>query len=358
MSSQPRVSIVLPVFNAESYLGEAVESLLAQSLADFELIAIDDGSTDGSGRILEGFAVRDSRVLLVSRENRGLTATLNEGVLRATAAYVAIMNADDVALPQRLEKQSQFLDNHPRVAAVGSQTLFLADCAIAAPTTRLPKSPAAIRAFLKRACAFSHPSMMFRRQAVLNAGLYRHQIAPAEDYDLWLRLSERHDLANLPDVLLQYRLHAEQMTANRDEAFAVGTLVAQAAHRERRAGRPDPTEGPASFSLDLISRLGIPKTVVARQMLLMVLSRAEMLLAVTGSPALAFGGLQAIDGHWATVEQPQLWAACNRWLEARVAIRQGRILAAITKLLAATAADRSFTGRLASALIRRTVPIG
>jgi glycosyltransferase involved in cell wall biosynthesis len=118
------VSVVLPVFNGGPYLGEALESLLAQSLGDFELIAIDDGSTDGSRGVLEGFTARDSRLRVISRENSGHAATLNEGVLRATAAYVAIMDNDDIAAPERLEKQVAFLDAHPHVAAVGSQTYF------------------------------------------------------------------------------------------------------------------------------------------------------------------------------------------------------------------------------------------
>ena len=151
MHRVPRVSVVLPVFNAEPYVGEAVESILAQSLADFELIAIDDGSTDGSPGILTGFAARDSRVRVITRENRGLAATLNEGIGLATAAYCAIMNADDISLPERLAKQAAFLDAHPHVAAVGSQTRFFAAGASAAPATSLPESPAAARRFLATA---------------------------------------------------------------------------------------------------------------------------------------------------------------------------------------------------------------
>lgn len=353
MPHVPRVSVVLPVYNAEPYVAEAMESLLAQSLGDFELIAIDDGSTDGSPRILAGFAGRDRRVRVIARENRGLAATLNEGITLATAAYVAIMNADDIALPDRLAKEAAFLDAHPEVAAVGSQTRFLATAPIAAPATSLPQSPSAVRRFLETASPLAHPAVMFRRQAVLDVGLYRPQMVPAEDYDLWLRLAERADLANRPDVLLHYRLHAGQSTANRDEAIATATLVAQAASRERRAGRPDPVDGAASLSPALLARLEIRETDIARQILETALSRAETLLAATGSSAQAFGPLTVLEGHWSVRKQPRLWAACNRWLEARVALQQGRIIAAVPKLLASIAADRSFASRLAKALARR-----
>ena len=356
MHRVPRVSVVLPVFNAEPYVGEAVESILAQSLADFELIAIDDGSTDGSPGILTGFAARDSRVRVITRENRGLAATLNEGIGLATAAYCAIMNADDISLPERLAKQAAFLDAHPHVAAVGSKTRFFAAGASAAPATSLPESPAAARRFLEIASPLAHPAVMFRRQAVLDASLYRPQMVPAEDYDLWLRLAERADLANLPDVLLHYRLHTGQFTANRDEAVAVATLVAQAAGRERLAGRPDPVDGVESLSPALLARLGIRETAIARQILETALSRAETLLATTGSAAQAFGPLTVLEGHWSVRKEPRLWTGCNRWLAARVALQQGRIIAAVPKLLAAIAADRSFASRLAKAFARRIVP--
>ena len=349
----PRVSVVLPVFNAEPYVGEALESILVQSLTDFELIAIDDGSTDASRSILEGFAARDGRVRVVSRENRGLATTLNEGISLATAPYVGIMNADDIAVPERLEKQATFLDAHPHVAVVGSQVRFVAAEAISAPATSLPQSPAALRAFSKIASPLAHPTAMLRRQAVLDAGLYRPQMGPVEDYDLWLRLAERADLANLPDVLLHYRLHTGQMTANRAEAFAVGTLVAQAASRERQAGRPDPVDTVESLSPDVLARLGIHEEIIAREILVTALSRAETLLTVTGSTTQAFGSLTALEGHWAARKQPRLWAGCNRWLEARAALQQGRILAGMAKLLAAIAADYSFAVRLAKALARR-----
>jgi hypothetical protein len=349
MASPPRVSVVLPVFNAEAFLGEAVESVLAQSLEDFELIAIDDGSTDASRGILESFAARNGRVRLFARENRGLAATLNEGIQRAAAAYVAIMNADDISLPERLATQAAFLDAHPAVAAVGSQTrLMLAD-RTAGPPTSLPESPAAIRSFLLRASALAHPAVMLRRQAVLDAGGYRPQIEPAEDYDLWLRLAERHDLANLPDVLLHYRVHAGQSTARAYEAVAIASLVAQAAARARRAGHPDPVAGLTSIGREVAEQLGITVAAISRHAIENALSRSETLLATGAPPAVAKEPLESLHGDPVVEAAPEFFAAAGLWLQGRVRVSEGRYAKAVPLMVKAAVVEPLFRSRLAGA---------
>ena len=145
---QPRVTVVLPVWNAGDYLAAAVESIRAQTLADWELLAIDDGSTDGSRQTLEDFARRDSRIVVTSRPNRGLAATLQEGIDRARSETVALMNADDISHPDRLARQLAFLERHPTVAALGTQTRLLVDDRATTTESRLPLSPEACRRFL------------------------------------------------------------------------------------------------------------------------------------------------------------------------------------------------------------------
>ena len=353
MASPPRVSVVLPVFNAEAFLGEAVESVLTQSLEDFELIAIDDGSTDGSRHILESFAARDGRVRLFARENRGLAATLNEGIQRAAAAYVAIMNADDVAMPERLAKEAAFLDAHPHVAAVGSQTQFFNVGATATPTTSLPCSPAAVRKLLGRGSPLSHPSVLFRRQAVVDIGLYRPQLVPAEDYDLWLRLSERHDLANLPDMLLRYRVHPGQSTARAYEAVAIASLAAQAAARARLAGRPDPVAGLASIGREVAEQLGITAAEISRHAIENALSRSETLLTMGAPPAAATEPLESLRGDPLVEAAPEFFAAAGLWLQGRVLVSEGRYAKAVPMLVKAAVGEPLFRSRLAGALERR-----
>jgi len=335
----PSVSVVLPVFDGEAYLAQAVESILAQSLGNIALIAIDDGSRDRSLEILRAHAVADPRLRVVARENRGLVATLNEAIALADSEFVAIMNADDISLPTRLEKQLVFLQSHPQVAVVGCQVQLLTGGSAPSIVARLPVEPAAVRAFLPLASPVAHPAVMFRRQAVIDCGLYREQMMPAEDYDLWLRISEHHDIANLPEVLLQYRLHAGQVSANRFEAVAVATLAAQMASRSRLRGEPDPLEGVDVLSPAVLKRMGIDQDQIARQTLRNVLGRAEMHLAASRRPADARSLMDSMSDHWAAAMHPRLWRACTHWLEARCAACERRFLTAAGLGVAAIAED-------------------
>jgi hypothetical protein len=347
------VSVVLPVYNAERFVVEAVESILRQSLAAFELIVIDDGSTDRSRDLLAAIDSRDPRIRLISRENRGLTRSLNEGLNAATGEYVAIMNADDIALPDRLARQAAFLDAHPRVAAVGTQTQLLGDDRGRGPSTRLPESPEAVRAFMLRASPLAHPSVMLRRSAALAIGGYRPQMEPAEDYDLWLRLAEHHDLANLPEVLLEYRVHSGQATAKACEAVALSTLVAQAVARLRAAGKPDPVDSRATIDRGLANELGITEADLARQTIDAALSRAESILASGGPAAAARESLRALEGNPLAASEPKLLAAAGRWLEGRILMSQGRHALAVPLLIQAAVAEPAFRSRLAGAIERR-----
>jgi len=335
----PSVSVVLPVFDGEAYLDQAVESILAQSLGAIELIAIDDGSRDRSLAILKAHAVADPRLRVVTRENRGLVATLNEAIALAEAEFVAIMNADDVALPTRLEKQLVFLQRHPQVAVVGCQVQLLTSGSASSVVARLPVTPEEVRAFLPLASPVAHPAVMFRREAVTACGLYREQMMPAEDYDLWLRISEHHDIANLPEVLLQYRLHGGQVSASRFEAVAAATLAAQEASRCRLRGEADPLDGVALLSPAVLKRMGIEQDQIARQTLRNVLGRAEMHLVASRRPADARSLVDSMADHWATVMHPRLWRACTHWLDARCAACERRFLTAAALGVAAIAED-------------------
>lgn len=348
-----RVSVVLPVCNGERYIVKALQSILEQTLSEFELIVIDDGSHDATPGHLAAWASRDSRVHVVSRSNRGLTYTLNEGLQLASCEYVAIMNADDVSRPERLERQATYLDAHLRVAAVGSQTRLLDEAGNVGPASSLPLSPSAVRAFMVKASPLAHPSVMVRRSAVIAIGGYRPQMEPAEDYDLWLRLAERHDLANLPDVLLEYRVHSGQVTSAACEAVAMATLVAQAAARCRAAGTPDPVEHWATLDRGAVAALGVTEFDSARQAIDTALSRAESVLAAGGSVTVARETLAALAGLASSVGADRPWEAAGHWLEGRILMRQGCRAAALRSLMRAALVEPSFRSRLAWAVTRR-----
>lgn len=210
MSQGPLISVVMPVYNARRYLAEAIESVLAQTLDDFEFICVDDGSTDGSSAILSDYARRDARVRIVSRPNTGVWKALNDGIEASRGKLIARMDADDVSLPQRFEKQVAFLDAHPEVVAVGCPVLIID--ADGAPLREMPHPPRLTHDEIDSAHltgggqVFFHPTLLFRRDALEQVGLYRNWPA-AQDLDLFLRLAEIGKLANIPDVLLKYRQH-------------------------------------------------------------------------------------------------------------------------------------------------------
>ena len=253
MSSSPAISVVLPVYNAEAYVGEAVESILAQSFTDFELIAINDGSTDGSGAILRELAARDTRIVLVERPNDGLVSALNEGIESARAEFIARMDADDVAMPERFALQHARMVKEPELAVLGSLIRWMDRAGNIIELANQPLTPKAIARCLEQGCPVAHPTVMMRRSAVLKVGGYRKAFTHAQDYDLWLRMSDLgYAIANLPQPLLNYREHGANVSAVNKEVQALGNTLARFAHRVRKAGLPDPFEGVATIDAEFI----------------------------------------------------------------------------------------------------------
>ena len=240
MSVPPRLSVVLPVHNGQRYLRAAVDSVLAQTFADFELIAIDDGSADATPSILNDYAARDGRVRVVSRPNRGLTQTLNEGLALARGPYVARMDADDLALPERFAKQVAHLDAHPDCVLVGSRVLLVDPDGLPIRHLADERTHEQIdHAHLNRGWPVVHPAVTMRLDAVRQVGGYRDQYNTLEDTDLFLRLAEVGRLANLPDVLLHYRQHFASVTHTR---AARQNDLRQALYDEAHARRGHPVQ--------------------------------------------------------------------------------------------------------------------
>jgi glycosyltransferase involved in cell wall biosynthesis len=226
------VTVVLPVFNGLRTLEAAVDSILSQDELDLELLLIDDASTDGSGAMVRGYARRDARVTaLVHQENLGLPRTLNEGLERARYEFVARMDADDEALPQRLGVQKTFLESNENVAVVGSWVFHMGKNPQYDRLVRLPTEHDEIVKTLVRENCIYHPSVMMRRSIVLEAGGYRPEFKNAEDYDLWLRLARTHKLRNVAEPLLRYRFSVDGQTLGRKWEQLFYILLAQAAGR-------------------------------------------------------------------------------------------------------------------------------
>jgi len=210
----PRVSVVMAVHDGARWLREAVDSALGQTLADLELIAIDDGSTDATADILAGY--RDRRLTVVRQARAGLTRSLNRGLRLAATPLVARLDADDVALPERLARQAAFLDAHPEVGMLGTGCREVGadgeDLGAYAP----PTDDAAIRRALIRRNPFVHSSVVMRRALVERAGGYDEAVPVAQDYELWLRLSRVTSMANLAEPLVLRRLAPDRVSIARD----------------------------------------------------------------------------------------------------------------------------------------------
>ena len=210
MPDDPLVSVLMPAFNAARYVAEAVESILNQTYSNFEFLIVDDGSTDDTPRILGRYADRDPRVHLVSRPNTGLVVALNEMLARARGEFIARMDADDIALPERFERQLAYLASHPECVMIGSR-VFIID-PDGSPITVMGDAlthEEIDRAFMNgRGQMVYHPSVMIRKRALIEVGPYRREFETAEDLDLFLRLAEIGRIENLPEPLLKYREHA------------------------------------------------------------------------------------------------------------------------------------------------------
>lgn len=237
----PRVSVVIPVYNAQAHLDEAVTSVLAQTFADFEVIAVDDGSTDRSAAILRRFERADARVRVISRANTGIVGALNDGIAAARGSIIARMDADDVCLPARFERQIAFLDSHPDCVLLGAMVTVIDPHGLALyESERLLGHDELDRELMKgRGGVIRHPVAMIRRDALEKVGGYRPQYQWAEDLDLFLRLAEVGRIANLPETLLRYRQHPQSVNRTRFEQQArlITQVVREAAGRR---GAPIP----------------------------------------------------------------------------------------------------------------------
>lgn len=205
----------MPVYNARAFLNEAIDSILNQTFSDFEFLIIDDGSTDDSMAIVESYL--DPRIRFLPNEaNRGIVYSLNRGLEAASGKYIARMDADDVSLPDRLALQSHFLDEHPEVALVGSNTILINATGDELEREYYPTSMREIRRAIFIHNPFAHGSVMIRGEAIRQVGRYDHRFLHNEDYDLWLRIARKHQLANLKEHLLKRRIHNSNITVAKE----------------------------------------------------------------------------------------------------------------------------------------------
>lgn len=210
----PAVSVLMGVWNGAPRVREAIESVLGQSLGDLELVVVDDGSTDATAGILASFG--DARLRVTRQPRGGLTSALLSALGLARAPLVARLDADDVALPERLERQRDFLERHPEVGLLGTGAREVDAAGREVAVVRPPTDDTALRCALIRHNPFVHSSVMMRRMAMEQAGGYDPSFPVAQDYDLWMRMSRVTRMANLPEPLVIRRLLPERVSATHE----------------------------------------------------------------------------------------------------------------------------------------------
>lgn len=224
----PLISCILPVYNGEKYLKAAILSVLSQTLREFELIVVDDGSTDETPALLAEMVATDSRIVVVRQANAGIVGALNAGLRIAQGRYVARMDADDICLPDRFEYQASHLDRHPECVLVGGYAetfsnerspLGLSTCGWRGRTD--------LTCFPPKIAVSVHPLIMMRAKTLRTMGGYREGYPFAEDYDLFIRASRFGEIQNPPKIVLRYRVHAGSISVQRTETQEWAALAAE-----------------------------------------------------------------------------------------------------------------------------------
>lgn len=224
----PTVSIIMSTYNSAQYLQGAIESMLAQTYSDFEFLIVDDASTDTTAEILAQYGRKDARIRVVTHaKNLGLTKSLNELIVLSRGTYIARMDADDIAYPERLAMQVVFLDTHAEYGLVGAWAKVIDAQGQEIDTFTWEVDDAAIRKALIAHNHIIHPSAVFRRSVLDQTGLYDEHLRYAQDYDLFFRIIAVAKVYNIPHYLLQYRVSGHSITASKNSAQAWCALRAR-----------------------------------------------------------------------------------------------------------------------------------
>jgi hypothetical protein len=255
--NQPTVSVVMAVRNADRFLVESIESVLDQSFDDFEFIIVDYGSEDGSKAITRAYSARDSRIKFHEIPICVLPEARNFGCFRAQGRYIAVMDADDVCMRDRLFQQVEYMEGHPQLALLGGAVEWMDSTGRTFYIHRYPACNSEIQKALLTQSVFWHPTLIMRTEAFESIGGYRQVMVSAHDYDLAVRMAEKYTCANLDDVVLRYRIHPHQMTSGKQETQTICVLATQVSATARREGKADPLDGVTKITPTVLASLGI-----------------------------------------------------------------------------------------------------
>ena len=234
----PKVNVLMSVYNGEKYLREAIDSILGQTFKDFEFLIINDGSTDKTGEILKSY--NDPRIKIINNEkNIGLTKSLNKGLRLARGEYIARQDADDISMPERLKKEVEFLEQNINVGLVGTDYLFINEKGKVVHFIKCLNGSRELKTKLLGGNQFGHGSVMFRRECAEKIGIYRKEFKYAQDFDFALRISEVSDLANITEFLYKWRININSVSVKKKSLQDKYALLAIELAKERKQSGKD-----------------------------------------------------------------------------------------------------------------------
>lgn len=326
----PLVSVLLPAYNCEATLAEAVTSMTAQTLRDIEVIVVDDGSTDNTGRLLDELAAADPRIRPIHTANRGIVEALNTALAAATGEFVARMDADDRSRPDRLALQVDHLRQHPQCVCVGS--LFrVMDVAGRITSEQLPIrrfQQTDLRMFPPRVTTLPHPTILLRRRDLIALHGYRHGFAHAEDNDLFLRLAERGSLGVIQAHLLDYRVHQGSVSSRNLTVQVDSALRALLCALFRSHALPEPQWPPGPLPVAELTKCLTDRRLAALLNIYRDLRVAEAEQMRVGQREAAASALRLMGALWrrlpSLAPDRRYWALQLRLLKfgAKVALRR------------------------------------
>ena len=269
----------MAVYNGARYLQESIDSVLAQTVCDFEFVIVNDGSEDNTTGLLNHYEQSDTRIRIHPQEHSGLVVSLNTGCRLARGKYIARMDADDIAFPDRLQRQIDFLEGHPDIALLGGAYVLINGNGIASIILRKPPGESQIRAMMGRGHnPFLHSTIVMRKDALHSLGGYRSRFLHAEDYDLWLRFAERFRVANLLEPVIYYRVHPEQVSHHNLEQGILSVLASQASARIRAETGAEPRWQMERVTSDVLHDLGVQDRVIQKALTEGYFWQANMML--------------------------------------------------------------------------------
>ncbi len=353
----PTVSVVMCVYNAERYVAEAIDSILGQTMRDFEFIIVCDASTDGTEAILRRYSERDARIRVSIHPRQGIPAAANYGCQLARGTYIARMDADDIAFPDRLERQVTFLERNPEVGVLGGALEVIDEEGRVTHRRIPPLEDAEIRKLLLHECCIYQPAVMFRSDVFRASGGYRRAFVYAEDYDLWLRLAERCRLANLPEPLVRYRVHLESVSLTSPQELLVCALGARLSAVLRTETGRDPMDGlgritpDTLFALGLHDRLGIGESAFFEMILQEYVKSADR-TARAGRNAEGISILEAGLEYTRGKDMASAVVAAALWELANLQAREGQLGHAFSSVVQAGVVDPTSSKRLLQRALR------